>query len=71
MCSWFFSFFVLVYDLIFLEFGSDFFRVASPFIAHMEAERRVVLAVPNGSATNAECLSDVCAHLSGARRGPP
>jgi hypothetical protein len=66
-----FSFFVLGYDLIFLEFGSYFFRVASSFIARMEAERRVVLAMPNGSATNAERLSAVCAHLSGARRGPP
>jgi hypothetical protein len=65
-----FSFFVLGYDLIFLEFGSDFFGVASPFIARMEAERRVVLAVPNGSSTNAEHLSVVCAHLSSAHRGP-
>jgi hypothetical protein len=66
-----FPFFVLGYDLIFLEFGSDFFGVASPFIARIEDERRVVLVVPNGSATNAERPSTVCAHLSGARRGPP
>jgi hypothetical protein len=55
----------------FLEFRSDFFGVASPSIALVEDERRVVLAMPNGSATNVERLSTVCAHLSGARCGPP